>query len=149
GWRRGTEYLWLDRAEHERLYLQAKTAGSNNSPENGTATFDLARGTAAATQRYVLALRRAAAAAPMNFETTYELAETLRRLSYQGLDGYQQLAEEAIKWFQRGTRLNPYDPYNHMGIGMCLDWLGKHAEGGPYFDRAVKLDPNNYSVLSR
>jgi len=84
----------------------------------------------------------------MNFETTYELAETLRRMSYQGLDGYQPLAEEAIKWFQRGSLLNPYDPYNHMGIGMCLDWLGQQAEGGPCFERAVKLDPNNYYVLA-
>jgi O-antigen ligase len=148
GWRRGWEYVWLDRAEHERLYLQTKTAESNKSPENWAATLDLAESTTAATKRYVLALRQAADVEPMNFETTYELAETLRRLSYQGLEGYQQLAAEAIKWFQRGTRLNPYDPYNHLGIGMCLDWLGQHAEGGACFERAVKLDPNNYYVLA-
>jgi Flp pilus assembly protein TadD len=99
-------------------------------------------------KRYVLALRQAAIVEPTNFETAYELAETLRKLSFQGLEGYRQLAEEAITWFQRSSRLNPYDPYNQMGIGMCLDWLGQHAEAGPYFERAVTLDPNNYSVLA-
>ena len=148
GWRRGREYLWLDRAEHEQLAVKAKTDQANHSPENGPAMLDLARTSTAATKEYVLALKQAATAEPMNFETTYELAETLRKMSYQGLKGYQQLAEEAIKWFQQGARLNPYDPYNPMGIGMCLDWLGQHAEAGLYFETAVKLDPNNYLVLA-
>jgi len=28
--------------------------------------------------------------------------------------------------------------------GMCLHWLGKHGEAGPFFERALKLDPNGY-----
>ena len=148
GWRRAREYVWLDRAERERLFLQAKIAGFNKGPENGLNPLDLAKDTTAATKRYVLALKQAAAAEPMNFETVFELADALRRLSYQGLDGNQELAQEAAQWFQRGASLNPYDPYNQTGIGMCLDWLGRHAEAGPYFERAVKLDPNNYYVLA-
>jgi tetratricopeptide (TPR) repeat protein len=27
---------------------------------------------------------------------------------------------------------------------MCLDWLDKHDEAGPYFNRADALDPNGY-----
>jgi tetratricopeptide (TPR) repeat protein len=27
---------------------------------------------------------------------------------------------------------------------MCLDWLDRHDEAGPYFNRADALDPNNY-----
>jgi len=27
---------------------------------------------------------------------------------------------------------------------MCLDWLEKHDEAGPYFNRADALDPNGY-----
>jgi tetratricopeptide (TPR) repeat protein len=27
---------------------------------------------------------------------------------------------------------------------MCLDWLDKYAEAGPYFNRADALDPNGY-----
>ena len=146
GWRHTREYVWLDRAEHERLYLQARTAESKKKPETGQAESGLTRDAADATKRYVLALRQAAVVEPMNVETTYELGDTLRRLSWQGLKGYQELAEEAINWFQRGTRLNPYDPYNQTGIGMCLDWLGRHDEAAPFYEKALKLDPNDYYV---
>jgi cytochrome c-type biogenesis protein CcmH/NrfG len=27
---------------------------------------------------------------------------------------------------------------------MCLDWLDRHDEARPYFERAVALDPNHY-----
>jgi len=146
GWRHAREYVWLDRAELERLYLHARTVESKKIAENGPVAWGLARDTADATKRYVLALRQAAVMEPMNFETTYELADTLRRLSWEGLEGYQELAEQAMEWFQRGTRLNPYDPYNPTGIGMCLDWLGRHAAAAPFYEKALKLDPNDYYV---
>jgi tetratricopeptide (TPR) repeat protein len=90
------------------------------------------------------ALKQAAAADPRNFETTYAIGESLRQLSWQGEPGFESLATEAIEWFQRGTRLNPFDAYNYMRTGMCLDWLGRHAEAGPYFLKALRIDPNNY-----
>jgi len=31
---------------------------------------------------------------------------------------------------------------------MCLDWLGRHTEAGPYYERAFECDPNNYYVLA-
>jgi O-antigen ligase len=146
GRRQAREYVWLDRAEHERFYLHARTVESKKKTENGPAAWGSASDTADATKRYVLALRQAAVVEPMNVETICELGDTLRRLSWQGLKGYQELAEEAIEWFQRGTRLNPYDPNNPMGIGLCLDWLGRHDEAAPFYEKALKLDPNDYYV---
>src|SRR6266699_2600265 len=45
GWRHAREYVWLDRAEHERLYLQARTVESKKIPENGPVAWGLARDT--------------------------------------------------------------------------------------------------------
>jgi O-antigen ligase len=90
----------------------------------------------------------AVAAEPMNFDTTFTLAETLRQMSWQGSDDYRELALQAIHWYQQGIQLNPFDPYNYMKLGMCLDWLGRHEEAAQWFDKAVRLDPNNHYVLA-
>lgn len=119
-WRRAHEYFWLERSAREQSYSASK----------------------------INALKQAFVAEPMNFETAYELGEALRRVSWQGDAGYEKLAAQAIDWFQRGIRLNPYNPYNFMRIGMCLDWLGRHGEAAPYFEEAVKRDPNNHYVLA-
>ena len=29
---------------------------------------------------------------------------------------------------------------------MCLDWLGRHAAAAPFYEKALKLDPNDYYV---
>lgn len=94
------------------------------------------------------ALRNAAAVDPANFETTLALGESLWNLSSAGETGYEKQATEAIEWFRRGTRLNPYDTHNHLGIGMCLDWLGRHDEAAPFYEQALKLDPRNYFLLA-
>jgi tetratricopeptide (TPR) repeat protein len=49
-----------------------------------------------------------------------------------------------MQWYARGMKLNPHDGYNYLRYGMCLDWLEKHDEAGPYFNRADALDPNSY-----
>ena len=84
----------------------------------------------------------------MNSDTTYEIGETLRNMSWQGNADYEPLAREAMGWFQRGTLLNPFDPYNYMRTGMCLDWLGQHDQAASYYAESVKRDPNNYYVLA-
>jgi O-antigen ligase len=94
----------------------------------------------------VEALRAAAVVEPMNPETTYELGETLRLASWQGLPGYRQLAKDAIQWFELGTKLNPLDPYNYFRWGMCLHWLGQPEQTEPLFRKAIELDPKNYYV---
>jgi tetratricopeptide (TPR) repeat protein len=120
GWRRARESSCLERAANERTYSQTM----------------------------ISALKTAHEIEPTNFETTYAIGEALRQLSWQGYSGYEKLAQEAIEWFRRGIHLNPYDPYNYMKIGMCLDWLEQHTEAAQYFEEAVKRDPNNYYVLA-
>jgi hypothetical protein len=91
-------------------------------------------------------LRAANAVDPMNSDTTYELGETLRLASWEGLANYKELATEAIPWFERGTQLNPFDPYNYLRWGMCLHWLDHPEQTEPYFQKAIALDPKNYYI---
>ncbi|MDW8308543.1 MAG: O-antigen ligase family protein [Verrucomicrobiales bacterium] len=94
-------------------------------------------------------LARAAAVEPNNFETLYELGEIYRTQSFEGPTNYMQLAEQAIRWYSRGTNAHPYDGYNFMGIGMCLDWLERFEEAEPFFARANELDPNGYFMAAQ
>jgi O-antigen ligase len=119
-WRGAQEYAWLERAAKEQTLSVKRLA----------------------------ALKQAATLEPTNFETTYEIGEGLRQLSWQGLRGNQGLAAEALQWFERGMRLNPYGAYNYLRAGMCLDWLDRHTEATSYFDQALGRDPNNYYLVA-
>jgi O-antigen ligase len=88
------------------------------------------------------ALEKAFAVEPMNPSTAYELGEVSRSQSWEGNDDYAELAEKAMQWYARGMKLNPYDGYNYMRTGMCLDWIGQHEKAAPFFDRGIELDPN-------
>lgn len=83
---------------------------------------------------------------PTNFETTYKIGTTLQDLSEQGSD--RKLANEAIEWYERGMKLNPFDGYNYLRAGTCLHWIGKHAEAAPYFERSLALDPNSFYTVA-
>ena len=49
----------------------------------------------------------------------------------------------------RGRRqIDPFDGYNYLRTGMCLDWLDRHAEAGPFYRRAERLDPNGYFTVA-
>jgi tetratricopeptide (TPR) repeat protein len=61
---------------------------------------------------------------------------------------YQRLAREAIEWYGRSLRLNPYNARACAAYGWCLDWLNRTEEAGEYFARAEELDPNNYYILN-
>ena len=114
--RRAHEQSWLDRAEQL----------PNFSPE------------------LAAALEKAFAAEPENFATSYAIGECYRTQSFDGGENYEALAKTAMEWFSRGMKLNPWDGYNYLRYGMCLDWLGRHDEAAPYFNRADALDPDNY-----
>lgn len=116
-WKRGSEYAWLNRARRSAS-LEGKLA----------------------------ALKAAHAVDPQNFETVYEIGETLRLASWEGVGKYRDQAAEAITWFDRGTKLNPFDPYNFARWGMCLHWLDRPDQAGSYFQRALDLDPRNYYI---
>jgi len=119
GWegvRRATEYVWLERAQRAPQFSPAQIA----------------------------ALEKAFAVEPANFETTYAIGEAFRAQSWQGGDDYRDLARSAMDWFDRGMKINPFDGYNYLRHGMCLDWLEQTEQAGPDYDRAVELDPNGY-----
>ncbi|HET7623792.1 MAG TPA: O-antigen ligase family protein [Verrucomicrobiae bacterium] len=110
------EYAWLNRANHQPEYSPAQAE----------------------------ALQKAFAVEPNNFETANRIGEIYRVQSWNGGAHYDQLARTAMDWFERGMKLNPYDGYNYLKYGMCLDWLDQTKKSGTYYDKAVKLDPNGY-----
>ena len=116
GWRRARETFWLAQAAQAPVYSPTQTAS----------------------------LEKALAAEPMNSQTTFALGEAGRVESFDGGQDYENLAHRAMQWYARGMKLNPHDGYNYLGYGMCLDWLDRHDEAGPYFNRADALDPNGY-----
>ncbi|MEO5801991.1 MAG: O-antigen ligase family protein [Verrucomicrobiota bacterium] len=115
GVRQTQQELWLRRASQEEVYSDRKLA----------------------------LLKKAFEVEPKNFGVAYWIGEIFRTRSFYGISGYELLAQEAMQWFQRGIDSNPHDPYSYLGYGMCLDWLGKTNEAGPYFKRVSQLDPNS------
>lgn len=93
-------------------------------------------------------LEKAFAAEPKDFETAFEIAELYRIQSFQGNADYESQAKIAMQWYSRGMKLDPYDGYNFLGYGMCLDWLGRHDEAEKYYSRAEALDPNGYFTVA-
>jgi O-antigen ligase len=116
GYRRAREFAWQLRADDVNLPLLQRA--------------DL--------------LKKALAIDPMDFDTTYQIGELYRVQSFQGGSDYESLAREAMQWYARGMKLDPYDGYNYMDYGMCLDWLDRYDEAVSYFSRAEELDPNGY-----
>jgi tetratricopeptide (TPR) repeat protein len=98
--------------------------------------------------QYIAALKSANAVENRNFGTTYELGESYRLQSFQGGNDYEAQAKTALEWYEQGWKLNPYDGYNHLGAGMCLDWLEKHDAAEGEFRKAEALDPNGYYTVA-
>ena len=90
----------------------------------------------------IAALEKAATIEPLNAATAYSLGETLRLQSWEGNEDYAELAAQAMKHFARAAELNPYDGYNFLRTGMCLDWIRQHEKAEPFYERAAALDPN-------
>jgi tetratricopeptide (TPR) repeat protein len=120
GGRRGREDYWLERA-------------ASKSPFSKPHIDDLSR---------------AFAVEPMNPETAYGIGEALRVQSNEGPADAMALADKGRQWFERCIKLNPWDSRGFLGCGMCMDYLGRHAESAPFFSRAEQLDPNGYFTLA-
>ena len=122
GWRSVREGYWLARADNDGENSDARLA----------------------------ALDKAFAIDPRNFATTYAIGEWYRNHSFNNMGSHPDiLAREAMKWYRLGMTLDPYDGYNWLRYGMCLDWLGpdetsKEKPVMYYYRRADKLDPNGY-----
>jgi len=121
GWRKYAEYCWLQRADRAPLY----------SPEQ----VDL--------------FKRAHAIDPRNAATVYNIGEGLRMQSFDGGRNYRELAGEALDFFRLGMKLNPWDSYQCLRYGFCLDWLDRREEADPYFLRAEALDPNGAFTMAQ
>jgi O-antigen ligase len=129
-WHRASEYVWLDRADNASPY----------SPEQ--VTF----------------LTKAFDIEPKNPDTAYRIGEAYRvqskegGLRYEGQNlenlNYRDLASRAMEWFDRSSKLDPWNAYNFGNYGWCLDWLSRQAESAPYFDKASQLDPNGYYTVA-
>jgi tetratricopeptide (TPR) repeat protein len=145
GWRRANESAWLARAERMA-----------NRPD-----LRFSRERAAA-------LEKAFAAEPMNFETAYALGEVywyqiqnpgedyaalagkavepadLAELERREREHQSGVAKEAMAWFARSLKRNPFDGYSYLRYGTCLDRVDRHDEAEPYYNQADALDPNGY-----
>jgi O-antigen ligase len=124
GWRHATEYVWLERAARAAIFSPTQAA----------------------------CFQKAFAAEPMNAETACAIGESFRIQCSEGGENYPQLAEQAMEWFGRSTKLNPWGAYSFVspwvGYGWCLDWVGRFDKSPPYFQRAEEVDPNNYFIAA-
>ena len=93
-------------------------------------------------------IRLAISAEPANPESRFALGENLRMRSFEAGDGFETLAQEAIESLEASVRLNPWEPYTHARLAMCLDWLGRQVEAGTRMETALKLDPNNKRIVT-
>ncbi len=92
----------------------------------------------------IAALTRAFEIEPRNAATAHGIGETFRLQSWETPENYEELAEKALKWFERAIQLNPHDGYGYLRAGMCLDWLGQREKSEPFYVKAIELDPNGY-----
>lgn len=94
------------------------------------------------------ALKNAQSIEPRNFGTTTAIGNALLDRNQQGVGGYKAAAEEALTWFEKSAALNPYLPSGPIGVGRCLDWLGRHDDAEASFKRAGQVDPNGYLTMA-
>lgn len=100
-----------------------------------------------ASEERIEALKHAFKIEPQSAATAADLGEAYRTLSQLGGPDHKEMATQGADWFRKATVLNPYDPRGFLGLGWCLDWLGKFDEADACFGKAVDLDPNNYFVM--
>lgn len=89
-------------------------------------------------------LEKAFVVEPDNFGTAYDIGEAYRMQSFIGEENYEALVQTAMRWYERGWRLNRYASDDYLRYAMCLDWLERHDEAEKYYDLADALDPNSY-----
>jgi O-antigen ligase len=154
-WRFVTERFWLNPGVIGKILLTALALGGSGylakaAIHRGTEALWVWRaGTERRSWDQVVAdLKNAHQTDPTNPETDMALGENYRFMSLDGNRGYEEKAKEAIQWFRAAMRLNHYDAIAPLRVGMCLDWLGKTQEAGPYFDLATARDPNNSYIAA-
>jgi O-antigen ligase len=151
-WRFGTERFWVNPGKVGKTLLTITAAAAvwflgREGAQAGREFYWLERGLKGTSrERQVAGLKRAQQTEPGNYMTDYELGEAYRLEAWRGEDGTDDLAREAMGWFERGMALNPYDFETRLGYGMCLDWLDRPKEATKYFVQALELYRNSASV---
>ena len=115
-WRMGQEWYLLRQA----------SSAAENSPEKAAL------------------LERAYNVEPHNPDTPVLIGEINALNAFEGKDGYEVSATNAIAWYQRAITNNPHSSHNYLRWGMVQDFLLKHKEAELLFTRADELDPNGY-----
>ncbi len=146
-WRFGTERYWVNPGNFGKILLALTAVGAvwflgREGVQAGREFYWLERGW----KGQVEGLKKAQQIEPGNFMTDYELGEACRLEAWRGEAGTDDLAREAMRWFERGMVLNPYDFESRLGYGMCLDWLDRPKEATRYFVQALHLNPNGARV---
>lgn len=93
-------------------------------------------------------LERAAALAPDNPRTAFELGENYRRLSFLGEPGWREQAEFALRWLEHAAKLNPYDAHSRLRLAQTVNWLGDPERAGKEFAEALRLGPNDVVIAN-
>ena len=146
-WRFGTERYWVNPGNIGKILLAVTAVGAvwflgREGVQAGREFYWLERGW----KGQVEGLKKAEQIEPGNDMTDYELGEAYRLEAWRGEAGTDDLAREAMRWFERGMVLNPYDFETRLGYGMCLDWLDRPKEATKYFVQALHLNPNGARV---
>ena len=93
-------------------------------------------------------LKRAHAIDEKNDAVVLEIGELLRKQGWNADENGEALIRESMPWFENGIRLNRWNPYNYMNLGMCHHWLKEHEKATEYFEKAITLDPKGYYMLA-
>jgi O-antigen ligase len=151
-WRFGTERFWFNPGKFGKILLAGTVAGAvwylgREGAQAGREFYWLERGlNAASWEGQVEGLKKAAEIEPGNFMTYYELGESYRLQAWEGKAGTDDLAREALPWFERAMALNRHDYLSPLGYGMCLDWLDRPGEATKYFVQGLELFRNSATV---
>mgnify|MGYP003326011513 CR=1 FL=1 len=150
----GSERHWMSNALWVRLLVSLPLAGwvAYMSREALTLTRETRELAAAAaiheeTPARLDHLKQAFGFEPRNPVTAYDIGEHYWREASEGAAGNEAVAREGMEWFKTASLLNPLDPASLIRWGMCLDWLERHDEAGPFFQKALDLDPNGFSTV--
>lgn len=119
-WRGAGETWWLAQAEEQPYFSSERAA----------------------------ALEKAFAWEPQNYQTAHEIGECYRTQSLDGGDDFVALGQKALGWYAKAIRLNEHDGYSYLRTGMCLDWLGRSNQSGPFYSSAEARDPNSYFITA-
>ncbi|ARV60416.1 hypothetical protein BZZ01_18850 [Nostocales cyanobacterium HT-58-2] len=87
----------------------------------------------------IAAYRKAIQFAPNDADASYSY-NLLSRAYY-----LQKNFDQALATYRKALQRDPQDPFSYNGLGVTLLSLGRVAEAITEFERAIQLDPNNYT----